>query len=729
MQSIISNRQGRLRPSFIWIVVLLVVLAACSNPGEPEATAVVARETATSEPVVEATDEPTAEPTAETAEPTDEPVVKPTPAPTAGPTVESAPIPEKGQVTFLSNEISFEVLGQYGGLPAAVAAADGVAYAGFGPRLVTLDVSDPANPRMLGETSLLEDNIRDIALVDGLVYLAAGRAGLAIVDVTDVANPTIVSAGPNYGGAHPPSAYTVQVDGQMAYLTDYQRTDGKLSLLQFNISDPAAPMIVSSAELQVNDSVVVDGGRVVIAGNGRIQLRDSAELGEVAGVARIAGGDYQTQVIVEGDRAFVVQSGSVAGVEVFDISDVANPVVVGEITPVEIFIGTQAVADETTIYSVGTFGEFGFCDSQITVIDISGEEPVGLPQLSPEVCVTDVFAGGGLLFVSGRSGLRIFDVSNPGAAELVGSFVNPDGFHGAEGVALNGDVTYILAGEGSGAEIRTVSLNGETAELLNAMPLGGTVILDLFLANNALIAPQWQGWLQTFSLADPIMPASLFTPESEGGFSTGDIFSNVLDGDVFYIPIVDGVLIGGIGVVDLSDPANPVLVSTFETGDYQVMHMVAGNGYLYALAQGDSQNIHIYDLDDPLAPVAVATVAMPEYTKRLGLVGNTLYAACDSFNCQSLFAIDVTEPGAAEINGRWQMNAAADELVPFGDGLFLMTDYEDGIWVLDVSDPENPLVAGRLQLPGDYARLKVVDGVVYAAVYDGGLYIISAASG
>jgi hypothetical protein len=265
--------------------------------------------------------------------------------------------------------------------------------------------------------------------------------------------------------------------------------------------------------------------------------------------------------------------------------------------------------------------------------------------------------------------------------------------------------------------------------VLNVLPLGGTVILDLFSVQSTLVAPQWQGGLFTFGLTDPTMPASLFTPESEGGFSTGDIFSYALSGELMYVPIIDGILIGGIGVIDLSDPANPALVSTFETGDYQVLHIVGDDDYLYVLAQGESPNIHIYDLEDPLSPVAVQTVPMPEYANKLGLEGDRLYAACDGFNCQSLYVIDVSAPDSAEITGRWQMNAGAGDMVAMGNGLFLMPNFDEGIWVLDVSDPANPFLAGRLQLPGDFARFKVIDGVVYAAVFDGGLYVLLAASG
>jgi hypothetical protein len=153
-----------------------------------------------------------------------------------------------------------------------------------------------------------------------------------------------------------------------------------------------------------------------------------------------------------------------------------------------------------------------------------------------------------------------------------------------------------------------------------------------------------------------------------------------------------------------------------------VMHMAAGDGYLYVLAQGETFNIHIFDISNPLALVAVGKVAMPESTNRIALSGDTLFAVCDRWNCQSLYTIDVSDPESAEITGQWRINFGAADLVSVGDGLYLVPTFEEGIWLLNVADPANPYLAGRIQLPGDYSRLKVQDGVVYAAVYDGGLY-------
>jgi hypothetical protein len=53
-----------------------------------------------------------------------------------------------------------------------------------------------------------------------------------------------------------------------------------------------------------------------------------------------------------------------------------------------------------------------------------------------------------------------------------------------------------------------------------------------------------------------------------------------------------------------------------------------------------------------------------------------------------------------------------------------MSTYGEGVFLLNLSDPENPYLAGHIQLPGDYSRLKVQGDTIYAAVYDGGLFII-----
>jgi hypothetical protein len=318
--------------------------------------------------------------------------------------------------------------------------------------------------------------------------------------------------------------------------------------------------------------------------------------------------------------------------------------------------------------------------------------------------------------------LKIFDVTEPEAVQEGILITHPDGFHNAESVAVNGDVTYIVSGEGSGSELRMLNLMGETAELYtDVLPLGGSLVLDLFLLGDTLVAPQWQGSLFTFDVKEPTTPQLLFGPEDGTPFAMGDLFSYEINEDMVYLPVVNEAIIGGVGSILLSDPANPILQSTFETGDFQVMDMTGGNGNLYILSQGETTNIHILDIS---ATFIVGKIVLPEAVNQIGFSGETLYAACDGWNCQSLYTIDVSDPYAAEITGRWTLNVRTADLVSAGEGLIFLSTYGDGIWLLDVNDPANPYLAGHIELPGDYARLKVVDGVVYAAAFDGGLYVL-----
>jgi len=91
-----------------------------------------------------------------------------------------------------------ELVGQIGGPVFAVAVQGNYAYVGVGPRLIVLDVSDPAHLRMIGRTVKLLYAIHDIAVVGGYAYVAVGESGtwlggLWIIDVANPAAPTIVS--------------------------------------------------------------------------------------------------------------------------------------------------------------------------------------------------------------------------------------------------------------------------------------------------------------------------------------------------------------------------------------------------------------------------------------------------------------------------------------------------------------------------------------------------------
>src|SRR5436190_13181911 len=83
-------------------------------------------------------------------------------------------------------------LGQVAGSTNAVFALNNKAYFGVGPNFNISDVTNPASPVKLGSIRL-GDLPADIIVSGNLAYVAAGRAGLYILNISAPASPTITA--------------------------------------------------------------------------------------------------------------------------------------------------------------------------------------------------------------------------------------------------------------------------------------------------------------------------------------------------------------------------------------------------------------------------------------------------------------------------------------------------------------------------------------------------------
>ncbi|MFZ1550893.1 MAG: hypothetical protein WAV53_05790, partial [Anaerolineae bacterium] len=124
-----------------------------------------------------------------------------------------------------------ELVGQIGGAIMAVDVQGSYAYVGSSSWLVILDVSDPAHPVRIGQSPALPGMVWAVHVLGGLAYVAAGSAGLQVIDVS---NPVM----PFLRGAYdtPRFAEGVSVAGSLAYVAD-----GSGGLQIIAVSDPANP--------------------------------------------------------------------------------------------------------------------------------------------------------------------------------------------------------------------------------------------------------------------------------------------------------------------------------------------------------------------------------------------------------------------------------------------------------------------------------------------------------
>jgi hypothetical protein len=126
--------------------------------------------------------------------------------------------------------VTLELVAQLRGSTYAVHVVGDYAYIGEGPRLVIVDISNPANPTEVGRTDLLPDIVEDVHVEGDYAYVADKGGGLRVISVADKANPTEVS---HFNTGY---AQGVHVVGDYAYVADDWQ-----GLRVISVSDKANP--------------------------------------------------------------------------------------------------------------------------------------------------------------------------------------------------------------------------------------------------------------------------------------------------------------------------------------------------------------------------------------------------------------------------------------------------------------------------------------------------------
>ncbi len=185
--------------------------------------------------------------------------------------------------------------------------------------LQIVDVSNRAAPRIAAALSL-PGNANELRLVGNLAYMAVGSAGLEIVDITNSLSPTVVGSIGTAG-----VSWDVAVSGNFAYVAE-----GTSGLQIFNISNPASPVLVGSVAIPGNaEGVDVQGNLAVIAaGSSGLQVVSVSDptTPTVVGHVAIPSNDAR-KVTAQGTAAFV--AASTGSLQIVDFSTPNAPKVIG----------------------------------------------------------------------------------------------------------------------------------------------------------------------------------------------------------------------------------------------------------------------------------------------------------------------------------------------------------------------------------------------------------------
>lgn len=628
-------------------------------------------------------------------------------------------------VPHTQHDGNLQFVSQIGGEVNDVVVRGHYAYAAIGPRVVILDVGNPAHPAVVGRTQVLPDVVWSLAIQGNYIYALYafsrgwGAGGLCTVDILDLAHPNVAS--------------------------DYDLLEGA-------------------------DSVVVVDSRAFVASWDGLYIVDISDPWHPAQTGRLAGLMNVQGIAVAYPYVYLVDGWN--GLHVIDVSDLAQP----------IEVGSYEIQHCSEVAVSGRYAYLS-CGHEFHVADIStprNPSPLGS-------CSDSLWALGEIALADGHAyvaelsgGLNVFDVSQPTDPVAVASHETP-GWGG--GIAVSGDYAYVANGYGglhilmiyradhlveagsyreANWSARRVGVVGQYAYV--AAENAGLRILDVsrpqqpvevgsyniqhwdsvqgiaVVGHYAYIAADYQG-LIVLDITDPLRPVRV------GGCSWDWGMKDLtVAGDYAYVVHANtrGGSDAGLYVVDVSNPSDPTWVGfSAAHGEFVFDVRVAVDGKYAYIAEnpgmsGENQpnGLRIVDISVPSQPGDVAYCGIYDeggygYARSVAVQGHHAYVTDGN---SGLCTVNISNPLLPAKLGCYATPAYAEDVAVAGSYAYVADrhahDYIANRWaasslrILDVSQPEQPVEVTSHHTPGYASDVAVAGSRIYLASGDGGLIIL-----
>ncbi len=324
--------------------------------------------------------------------------------------------------------------------------------------------------------------------------------------------------------------------------------------------------------------------------------------------------------------------------------------------------------------------------------------------------VHDVKVSGNYAYCAFLNGLVILDISNPTTPLFVSQFYT----HGyAYGVYISGNYAYI-ADCNMGLKIVDVS-NPLSPSLVGGYLVRGYSQANVSVSGNyAYLA---NGYLLIIDISDPANPVLADTCDTPG--RALDIY---ISGNYAYIADQ----YRGLQIVDISDPIAPRVVGPgYEAPGWARGICISGD---YAYVAYDGSGLHIVNISNPINPVFIGNYDTNESSFDVTVAGNYAYVA-DWLG--GLKIIDITDPVNPVLAGMYDTLGYARGIFVANNYAYLANGISDsrfhrapGLAVIDISNSTNPTLAGTYDTPEYENSVYVLANYAYIAATSAGIYIV-----
>jgi hypothetical protein len=548
-------------------------------------------------------------------------------------------------------------------------AAGDLVYAVNKGSLQAIDVSNPAAPVLRDAVAIYYDLIRhsDILSAGEQVYVGA--------NVVDAINPDQLEIAATVTGT-----WVALGDG-LAVADGVECFKGSCwgGLVFYDISDPANPLRVGGYPLgSTVESVLVDGDILVYSFVDQSTILDISQPLTPVLLNTYPGKAYEK----DGDKLYVsgwsyVDPDGLSGVDVLDISQPAQPDLVGRYTTPNPVYGYARWGKTIYLQTITPFGNY--YDLQLVdVTDPSNPYMAGNSSEAGIFSVSKARVQGERSYILSNAFI-ILDYRNAFAPGVLGSHKVSD--LGLYDLNIVGNYAYINGGE----QIKILDIHDPSQPTIiqtyggnEDEPWGAAALKVLGNGMSYVVASFSEAYRTDLQIMqfDPPAPPVVYSVHT----SPPNEYITALDGDAQHVFIAR--TSGAVELLDTSNPYSPTLTGFYSSTQYVRVLREAGD----LLLLGGDGKLAIVDFSNPLSPSLVSEVAIP---------------------------IQIND---IQVDGGWAYVAADDYWAEYGDN-------QPGVWVVDISDPYHPTLQGIYPTNAKYVQ--IVGGLMYVSAGWNGLQVVS----
>lgn len=579
-----------------------------------------------------------------------------------------------------------------------------VEFVGSGAGVIILDVTTPANPVKISELSTR-------GLVDALyfdestsrLYVAAYFAGFEIWDLSDISNPVKIGGGPITGLPRG----GIYASGDYVYVVSV--ADG---VQIFDITTPSSPVNVGNCIVNPDYLAWTStkwGNLIFVAlSEGGMAVVDVTDPQNPF----IAGTYYDIvyDVAIANGLAYVISYNF--GLNVLDISNLSNIQVVGN---------CSVPGFPYRLKLLGNYAYIGNTDSGaggVNVVDITSSSNPSLVATYTGYAEHLAAAGNTLAYTGGSYPCTMLNISNPAAPALASTYSMPNF---TSDVFVDGN--YLYTGN-NGFRVFDISNKSHPVQV-GYNPTDGSIVRTS--GDKAVYIRE------SMTSNNPVMVMDISDPEnpSLSGQYNSPVMTNDLEVRENYAFV--SCWWDGIRIVNITDPANPVLVShamgwtsggTPGVTFCYAQALDVEDNYLYIIDYGpfegeDTRGLYILDISDINNPVLVKRFTdFTSYGYDIDVVDNFVYIA-DNYG--GMEVIDVTDKTNPVTSGYIGLPDGANAVKVTEANAFVADYINGGVQVVDVSNPYDPFLVGYYLRSGCFALGVDVKGqYIYLADGAGG---------